>query len=90
MRVREGLLTGEQIGSILDSLAVDPVQAAALFGTTADALGKYIRGESLQSTATDRLLRLAWRFGMPALEFLGAHGRGALPERRRDQRRELG
>lgn len=84
VRAREGLLIGEQIGSILGALGLSTAEAAALFGGTPDSFAKYVRGESLQSTAMDRLLRLAWCFGQPALESLRTNGRGALPPRRAD------
>jgi putative zinc finger/helix-turn-helix YgiT family protein len=79
VRAREGLLTGEQVKSILDALGLSSAQAAALFGDHPDAFVRYTQSEVLQSLAMDRLLRLASHVGQPAVEFLDTFGRGPLP-----------
>jgi len=76
VRDREGLLTGEQIGEVLDRLQLTKAQAAELFGGGPNAFTKYMNGEVLQSLAMDRLLRLALAFGPRAVELL-RQGRNA-------------
>lgn len=70
VRARDGLLTGDQIETILRELGLNRTQAAAVFGGGPNAFAKYIAGEVLQSVAMDRLLRLAQRVGTPAVAFL--------------------
>jgi HTH-type transcriptional regulator/antitoxin MqsA len=67
VRDKEGLLTGEQIGHVLDQLQLTKAQAAELFGGGPNAFAKYMNGEVLQSFAMDRLLRLALAFGPRAV-----------------------
>lgn len=70
LRVRDGLLTGDEIAFVLDALALSRADAARLFGGGPNAFAKYIRGEVLQSFPMDRLLRLTLAFGKPALAVL--------------------
>lgn len=70
IRIKEGLLTGEQIASILEQLDLNKSAAATVFGGGPNAFSKYINGDVLQSFAMDRLLRLTLAFGAPALGFL--------------------
>lgn len=69
-REHMGLLSGEQIRAVRDKLALSQARAAELFGGGANAFSKYERGETLQSVAMDRLLRLVaanpWLLGFLA------------------------
>lgn len=76
VRNREGLLTGEDIGYVLDELGMTKAAAASLFGGGPNAFSKYMTGDVLQSFAMDRLLRLTMAFGDQAVRYL-ALGRDA-------------
>jgi len=70
VRERDGLLRADEISAILEELGLNRTQAAAAFGGGPNAFAKYINGEVLQSVAMDRLLRLARKFGAPAVAYL--------------------
>lgn len=70
VRREEGLLEGHQIEYILKELNLTKAEAASLFGGGPNAFAKYIRGDVLQSTAMDRLLRLTMAFGTRAVQWL--------------------
>lgn len=70
LRIRDGLLTGEQVEFVLNALQLTKTEAAALFGGGPNAFSKYARGDVLQSAPMDRLLRMTLAFGMPAVNFL--------------------
>jgi len=70
VRVRDGLLSGDEIAAVLNDLGLNRAQAAAVFGGGPNAFAKYINGEVLQSFAMDRLLRLTHRAGAAAVSFL--------------------
>ena len=61
-RQADGLLSGAEIRALRRRLKLSQHQAAALFGGGQNAFSKYERGEVIQSTAMDRLMRLAaWK-----------------------------
>lgn len=61
-READGLLSGPEIRALRKRLGLSQHQAAALFGGGQNAFSKYERGEVIQSTAMDRLMRLAaWK-----------------------------
>lgn len=66
----EGLLAGTEIAGIRMKLGLSQREAATLFGGGFNAFNKYESGEVLQSYAMDRLLRLAFAVGQPAVDFL--------------------
>ena len=70
IRDRDGLLTGERIAELRKDLDLTQRQAAAIFGGGSNAFNKYESGEVLQSFAMDRLLRLTYVVGKPAVTFL--------------------
>ena len=70
LRKKQGLMTGNEIATIRESLALNQREAATLFGGGYNAFNKYESGEVLQSFAMDRLLRLTSAVGHPALNFL--------------------
>jgi len=70
VRADEGLLTSAQIADILDQLKLKTREAAELFGGGPHAFSKYLSGDVLQSTAMDKLLRVVFAFGEPALAYL--------------------
>lgn len=70
VREEQGLLTGQQIATVLSALGLSRTEAAALFGGGPHAFAKYIAGEVLQSVPMDRLLRLTLAFGKPAVDYL--------------------
>lgn len=70
IRVRERLLTGEEVNFVLTALHLSKSEAATLFGGGPNAFSKYMSGEVLQSAPMDRLLRMTIAFGMPAVNFL--------------------
>jgi putative zinc finger/helix-turn-helix YgiT family protein len=70
LRVRDGLLTGDQIQNIRKKLSLTQKEAALLFGGGVNAFNKYESGEVLQSYAMDRLIRLVGFFGDIAVEKL--------------------
>ena len=53
----DGLLTGEEIRKIREKYKLTQEAAAIIFGGGANAFSKYERGEVIQSTSMDRLLR---------------------------------
>ena len=57
-RAADGLLTGDEIRRLRESLVLTQKDASELFGGGANAFSKYERGDVVQSTAMDRLLRL--------------------------------
>lgn len=58
-RTHDGLLTGEQIRAIRESLNLSQQLAAQIFGGGTNAFSKYERGDVIQSAAMDGLLSLA-------------------------------
>lgn len=54
----DGLLTGDEIKAIRESLRLSQSEAAELFGGGPHAFSKYERGDVLQSKAMDKLLRI--------------------------------
>jgi putative zinc finger/helix-turn-helix YgiT family protein len=58
-RKADGFLTGEEIVALRKELGLTQQQAAQLFGGGANAFSKYERGEVIQSSAMDKLMRLA-------------------------------
>ena len=70
LRVRDGLLTGDQIQKIRKTLNLTQKEAAFLFGGGINAFNKYESGEVLQSYAMDRLIRLVDFFGSAAVDKL--------------------
>lgn len=62
MRIRkeiDGLLTGQQVRSLRESLGITQKQASAIFGGGPVAFSKYEKDDVIQSEAMDKLLRLA-------------------------------
>lgn len=57
-RRSDGLLTGDEIRHIRDSLGLTQHEAARIFGGGANAFSKYERGDVVQSVAMDRLIRM--------------------------------
>jgi putative zinc finger/helix-turn-helix YgiT family protein len=72
IRFADGLLSGDQIGFVLQQLGLSKSEAAQLFGGGPNAFSKYMAGDVLQSKAMDRLLRVVYRFGGDAIELLRA------------------
>lgn len=70
IRVRDGLLSGEQIERVLELLHLTRAEASAVFGGGPNAFAKYVNGDVLQSFAMDRLLRLTLGIGAKAVGFL--------------------
>lgn len=70
IRKRDGMLTGEEIARIRDSLHLSQRDAAVLFGGGHNAFNKYESGEVLQSGAMDRLLRMTDKLGCQAVDVL--------------------
>ncbi|MFZ1547608.1 MAG: type II TA system antitoxin MqsA family protein [Candidatus Nitrotoga sp.] len=70
LRGKHGLLTGQEISQMREFFALGQREAAALFGGGYNAFNKYESGEVLQSFAMDRLLRLTFAVGNPAISFL--------------------
>lgn len=70
VRGRDGLLTADQIDSVLQQLGLTKADASALFGGGPNAFQKYVAGDVLQSKAMDRLLRLTLAFGPVAVAYL--------------------
>jgi HTH-type transcriptional regulator / antitoxin MqsA len=58
----DGLMTGDEIKAIRESLGLSQSEAAEIFGGGANAFSKYERGDVLQSKAMDKLLRIAARY----------------------------
>lgn len=58
-RQAQGLLTGREIRSARESLGLTQVQAATLFGGGPNAFSKYERGDVVQSSVMDRVIRAA-------------------------------
>lgn len=54
----DGLLSGHQIREVRERLGLSQQEAATLFGGGTNGFSKYERGETAQSVAMDRLLRL--------------------------------
>lgn len=57
-RKADGLLSGNQIRQARELLGLSQQEAAAIFGGGTNGFSKYERGETAQSVAMDRLLRL--------------------------------
>jgi HTH-type transcriptional regulator/antitoxin MqsA len=57
-RLADGLLSGNQIRRAREVLGLSQQEAAAIFGGGTNGFSKYERGETAQSVAMDRLLRL--------------------------------
>ena len=57
-RLADGLLSGTQIREAREQLGLSQQEAANLFGGGTNGFSKYERGETAQSVAMDRLLRL--------------------------------
>lgn len=70
LRMKDGLLSGQDIASIREYFRLNQREAASIFGGGYNAFNKYESGEVLQSFAMDRLLRLTKVVGEPAIEFL--------------------
>lgn len=60
-RLAGGLLSGKEIEAARKQLGLTQAQAAEVFGGGRHAFSKYERGEVIQSTAMDRLVRLCLR-----------------------------
>ena len=61
-RRADGFLTSEEIRELRDRLQLSQPDAAILFGGGPNAFSKYERGEVIQSSAMDRLLRCTLAF----------------------------
>lgn len=70
LRLRDGLLSSEEIEKIRNSFGLLQRDAAALFGGGPNAFNKYESGEVLQSIPMDRLLRLARAVGPQSVHIL--------------------
>ena len=57
-RLADGLLSGNEIRKVREVLGLSQQEAAAIFGGGTNGFSKYERGETAQSVAMDRLLRL--------------------------------
>jgi HTH-type transcriptional regulator/antitoxin MqsA len=57
-RLADGLLSGNQIREARERLGLSQQEAATIFGGGTNGFSKYERGETAQSVAMDRLLRL--------------------------------
>jgi HTH-type transcriptional regulator / antitoxin MqsA len=57
-RLADGLLSGNQIRQARELLGLSQQEAATIFGGGTNGFSKYERGETAQSVAMDRLLRL--------------------------------
>jgi len=57
-RQSDGLLTSSEIKTIREQLNLSPTQADELFGEELHTFVKYEKGETMQSTSLDKLLRL--------------------------------
>jgi len=57
-RIADGLLSSHQIREAREQLGISQQEAATLFGGGTNGFSKYERGETAQSVAMDRLLRL--------------------------------
>jgi HTH-type transcriptional regulator/antitoxin MqsA len=57
-RTADGLLSGNQIRKARELLGLSQQEAATIFGGGTNGFSKYERGETAQSVAMDRLLRL--------------------------------
>lgn len=57
-RRADGLLSGSQVREARELLGLSQQEAATLFGGGTNGFSKYERGETAQSVAMDRLLRL--------------------------------
>jgi HTH-type transcriptional regulator/antitoxin MqsA len=57
-RLADGLLSGHQIREARELLGLSQQEAATIFGGGTNGFSKYERGETAQSVAMDRLLRL--------------------------------
>jgi len=57
-RLADGLLSGNQIREVREQLGLSQQEAATIFGGGTNGFSKYERGETAQSVAMDRLLRL--------------------------------
>lgn len=57
-RRADGLLAGDDIKLLRESLCLTQQEAATLFGGGTNAFSKYERGDVIQSVAMDRLMRL--------------------------------
>jgi HTH-type transcriptional regulator/antitoxin MqsA len=57
-RQADGLLSGHQIRKARELLGLSQQEAATIFGGGTNGFSKYERGETAQSVAMDRLLRL--------------------------------
>lgn len=58
-RMHRGLLTGDMIHAIRDSYGLTQSKAALIFGGGQNSFSKYERGEVVQSSSMDKLLRVA-------------------------------
>jgi HTH-type transcriptional regulator/antitoxin MqsA len=57
-RLADGLLSSHEIRAVRERLGLSQQEAATLFGGGTNGFSKYERGETAQSVAMDRLLRL--------------------------------
>jgi len=57
-RLADGLMSGTQIREARELLGLSQQEAATIFGGGTNGFSKYERGETAQSVAMDRLLRL--------------------------------
>lgn len=78
-RRADGLLTGAEVRHAREHLGLTQQEAASLFGGGTNAFSKYERGDVLQSTAMDRLLRAAL-FYPDLIDFLRVEARIAAGE----------
>lgn len=76
-RSADGLLTGPEIQALRKELGLTQKDASELFGGGANAFSKYERGDVVQSSAMDKLLRL---IGQHPYLLAELRGEKALPE----------
>lgn len=57
-RLADGLLSGNEVREVRERLGLSQQEAANIFGGGTNGFSKYERGETAQSVAMDRLLRL--------------------------------
>lgn len=69
-RWREGLLSGGEIQQVRERFGLSQRDASCIFGGGVNSFNKYESGEVLQSQAMDNLLRITFRTGDAAVDFL--------------------
>lgn len=84
-RIADGLLTGNEIRKFRETFGITQAEAAQLFGGGPNSFSKYERGEILQSTAMDRLIRVTNEFPQ-IFPYLGKLATGVQPKLRIHER----